>query len=32
MKGVDINDPIMKEFVDNILDLNIVAENSEGFV
>lgn len=32
MKGVDINDPIMKEFVDNLVVVNTLAENSEGFV
>jgi hypothetical protein len=32
MKGVDINDPIMKEFVDNLVLVNTLAENSEGFV
>ncbi len=32
MKGVDINDPIMKEFVENLDALNQIAEKSEGFV
>jgi hypothetical protein len=32
MKGVDINDPIMKEFVDNLDKVNAIAESSEGFV
>lgn len=32
MKGVDINDPIMKEFVENLDAVNQVAESSEGFV
>ena len=32
MKGVDINDPIMKEFVDNLDSVNEIAENSEGFI
>lgn len=32
MKGVDINDPVMKEFVDNLDKVNAVAESSEGFV
>ncbi len=32
MKGVDINDPIMKEFVDNLDLVNEIAEKSEGFV
>ena len=32
MKGVDINDPIMQEFVDNLDKVNDLAENSEGFV
>lgn len=32
MKGVDINDPIMKEFVDNLDAVNLLAEESNGFV
>ena len=32
MKGVDINDPIMQEFVDNLDKVNAVAESSNGFV
>jgi hypothetical protein len=32
MKGVDINDPIMLEFVDNLERVNALAESSEGFV
>ena len=32
MKGVSINDPIMKEFVDNLDRVNNLAETSEGFV
>lgn len=32
MKGVNINDPIMKEFVDNLDKVNQLAESSEGFV
>jgi Domain of unknown function (DUF3291) len=32
MIGVDINDPIMKEFVDNLDKVNAVAESSPGFV
>lgn len=32
MKGVDINDPIMKEFVENLDKVNAEAEASEGFV
>jgi len=32
MKGVDINDPIMKEFVDNLDRVNEIAESSDGFV
>ena len=32
MNGVNINDPIMKEFVDNLDAVNEVAENSAGFV
>jgi len=32
MKGVNINDPIMKEFVDNLEKVNALAETSHGFV
>ena len=32
MKGVDINDPIMKEFADNLDAVNAIAEKSPGFV
>lgn len=32
MKGVNINDPIMKEFVDNLDRVNALAEASDGFV
>jgi len=32
MKGVNIDDPIMKEFVDNLDNVNVLAEKSEGFV
>lgn len=32
MKGVNINDPIMKEFVDNLDRINKLAKSSEGFV
>lgn len=32
MKGVDINDSIMKEFVENLNNVNDIAEKSEGFV
>ncbi len=32
MKGVNIDDPIMKEFVDNLDAVNELAENSKGFV
>ena len=32
MKGVNIDDPIMKKFVDNLDRVNKLAENSEGFV
>ena len=32
MKGVDIDDPIMKEFVENIGYVNQLADNSRGFV
>lgn len=32
MKGVNINDPIMKEFVENLDNVNAIAESSDGFV
>lgn len=32
MIGLDINDSIMKEFVDNLDQVNQLAENSKGFV
>ncbi len=32
MIGVNIDDPIMKEFVDNLDNVNQLAENSEGFI
>lgn len=32
MKGVNIDDPIMKEFVDNLDKINAIAESSPGFV
>ena len=32
MHGVNINDPIMKEFVDNLDKVNALAESSEGFI
>ena len=32
MKGINIDDPIMKEFVDNLDVVNELAENSEGFI
>jgi len=32
MIGVNIDDPIMKEFVDNLDKVNQLAESSEGFV
>ena len=32
MKGVNIDDPIMKEFVDNLERVNALAESSEGFI
>lgn len=32
MIGVNIDDPIMKEFVDNLDKVNNLAENSDGFV
>lgn len=32
MKGVNIDDSIMKEFVDNLNKVNEIAEKSDGFV
>lgn len=32
IKGVTINDPVMKEFVDNLDLVNGIAEKSKGFV
>jgi hypothetical protein len=32
MIGVNIEDPIMKEFVDNLDNVNKLAENSPGFI
>jgi hypothetical protein len=32
MKGININDPVMKEFVDNLDKVNALAESSPGFV
>src|SRR5690606_27354126 len=32
MKGANIDDPIMKEFVDNLEPINRLADESEGFV
>jgi Domain of unknown function (DUF3291) len=32
MKGMNIDDPIMKEFADNLDQINTFAERSEGFV
>jgi hypothetical protein len=32
MKGININDPITKEFVDNLDKVNALAESSQGFV
>jgi hypothetical protein len=32
IKGVTINDPVMKEFVDNLDKVNQLAESSKGFV
>ena len=32
IKGVNLEDPIMKEFVDNLDRINLLAEQSEGFV
>lgn len=32
MIGINIDDPVMKEFVDNLDHVNKVAENSKGFI
>ncbi|MEQ9307516.1 MAG: DUF3291 domain-containing protein, partial [Marinoscillum sp.] len=32
MRGVNIDDPIMKEFADNLDNINILADSSPGFV
>lgn len=32
MKGASIDDPVMKEFVDNLDKINSLAESSKGFV
>ncbi|MBV8325141.1 DUF3291 domain-containing protein [Chryseobacterium sp.] len=32
MKGVNIEDPVMKEFVENMVYVNQLADNSSGFV
>lgn len=32
MKGVNIDDPIMREFVDNLDRVNTLAESSPGFI
>jgi hypothetical protein len=32
MVGVNIDDPVMKEFVDQLDEINALAENTEGFV
>ena len=32
MKGININDPIMQEFVDNLSVVNSIAESSDGFI
>ncbi len=32
MRGVNIDDPIMKEFVDNLDKVNALAESSPGFI
>src|SRR4051812_42035050 len=32
MLGATINDPIMKEFVDKLDEVNLLAEQSQGFV
>jgi len=32
MKGLTIDDPVMKEFKDNLEHINILAESSEGFI
>ncbi|GEM53112.1 hypothetical protein EB1_29020 [Empedobacter brevis NBRC 14943 = ATCC 43319] len=32
MIGINIDDPVMKEFVDNLEHVNQLAENSDGFI
>jgi len=32
MTGSDINDPVMKDFVDQLDEVNVLAEQSKGFV
>ncbi len=32
MIGVNIDDPVMKEFVDNLDKVNAIAESSDGFI
>lgn len=32
MKGTDINDPVMKEFAENLDKVNAIAEKSDGFI
>lgn len=32
IKGINIHDPIMQEFVDNLEKVNTIADQSEGFV
>jgi hypothetical protein len=32
MKGINIQDPIMREFVDNLDKVNEIAESSDGFI
>lgn len=32
MKGVNIQDPVMQEFVENLDKVNAIAEHSEGFI
>jgi Domain of unknown function (DUF3291) len=32
IRGADMNDPVMKEFVDNLTTVNTIAEASKGFI
>lgn len=32
MKGININDPIMQEFVNNLDSVNTLAKSSPGFI